>query len=322
MLPPDDAPNVWRLPQVPSGGPEAAREVASTCERLAALLRSTAATLGGVEQLCAPNTGRAAHAINQTLGAMQREHELTAGNFERSAQALRRYADELAAAQRRHHFSLSGMLKAGAILVGGAAAVWVTLGAAAPAAVAVVGAEVAVAESAAAAATAACESAAAEFSLLARAFAALRGVTSISRMQIVYGEIWMTAQSVRSEAMDDRILPSTSPRAIALDLAGMAAGAGAGKVASLALAGRAGTAVTTVGSTAASAVGGAAPQTVDDWERTGSFPASSFAWNAAKGATSSVISGSGKKLLDKADKWKAHHRPRPQPGRHRRPRSG
>jgi hypothetical protein len=322
MLPPDDRSTCWRLPEIPSGGPEAARDVAATCDGLAALLRSTAATLTGVRQLCATNTGRAADAIDQALHAMQREHEIAAGDFERSAQAMRRFADDLAAAQRRHHFSLSGMLKAGAILVGGAAAVWVTLGAAGPAVVAAVGAEVAVAESAAAAATAACESAAAEFSLLARAFAALRGVTSISRMQLVYGEIWMTAQSVRSEVMDGRILPSTSPRAIALDLAGMAAGAGAGKIATFALAGRAGAVGTTVAATAASALGGAAPQTVDEWERTGSFPASSFAWDAAKGATSSVISGSGKKALDKVDKWKAHHHPRPQPGKHRRARSG
>ena len=42
-----------------------------------------------------------------------------------------------------------------------------------------------------------------------------------------------------------------------------------------------------------------------------------FAWDAAKGATSSVISDRGKKLLHKADKWKATHHPRPQPGQHR-----
>jgi hypothetical protein len=103
---------------------------------------------------------------------------------------------------------------------------------------------------------------------------------------------------------------------LAFDAAGLVAGAGAGKLAAFALAGRTSVALT-VGTTAASAIGGAVPQTADDWKRTGSFPTRSFVWNATKGATSSVISGSGKKLLDKLDKWKAIHRPRPQPGVHR-----
>jgi hypothetical protein len=227
---------------------------------------------------------------------------------------MRRYADEFEAAHHHHRFSLSGMLKAGAILVVVAGAVWVT----APAAAAVViEGELAVAESAAAAATAASEGAAAECSLLARLFAGIRGLSSVSRMQLVYGEVWMGAQSIRSEALDNRLLPSTDPRALALDVAGMATGALAGRLATVALAGRSGMALTTLGTTGASALGGAVPQTAYDWERTGSFPARGFAWNAAKGAGSSVISGNTKKLLTKFDKWKAIHYPRPLPGRHR-----
>jgi hypothetical protein len=318
MLPPDDSTNTWRLPVLPSGGPEAAREVAATCDRLAALLRSTAVTLGGVRQLCATNTGRSGEAIGHTLGELQREHDDGAHNFGESARTMRKLADELAASHRRHHFSLGRLVTLGATVVVGAAAVYVTVGVAGPAVAAAVGAEVAVVEEAAAAATAASESAAAECSLLARAFTAIRGLCSISRTQVAYAEVWMTAQSVRSQVMDDRLWPKTSPGALALDVAGIAVGAGAGKFANLALAGRAGTAMTAVGTTAASAAGGAVPQTAYDWERTGSFPARSFAWNAAKGATSSVISGSGKKLIKNVDKWKAKHRPRPQPGKHRR----
>lgn len=322
MLPPDDATTTWRLPELPSGGPEAAREVAATCDQLAALLRSTAVTLGGVHQLCATNTGRTGDAIDRTLGDLQREHEIGARNFEQSARTMRRLADELATSHRRHHFSLSRILKLGATVVVGGAVVWVTVGGGAPLLVAAIEAEVAVAEGAAAAAAAASESAAAECSLLARAFTALRGLCSISRTQLAYAEVWMVAQSVRSQVMDNRMWPSTSPGALALDVAGIAVGAGAGKFASLALAGRAGTAMTAVGTTAASAAGGAMPQTAYDWERTGSFPARSFAWNAAKGATSSVISGGGKKLIKKVDTWKAKHRPRPLPGKHRRPAGG
>jgi hypothetical protein len=318
MLPPDDSTNTWRLPVLPSGGPEAAREVAATCDRLAALLRSTAVTLGGVRQLCATNTGRTGDAIDQKLDDLQRDHEVGARNFEQSAQTMRRLADELAASHRRHHFSLRRMLVLGATVVVAGAAIYVTVGTAAPGVVAAIGEEVAVVEGAAAAATAAGESAAAECSLLARAFTALRGLCSISRTQVAYAEAWITAQSVRSQVMDDRMWPSTSPRALALDAAGIAVGAGAGKFAAMALAGRAGTAMTAVGTTAASAAGGAVPQTAYDWDRTGSFPARSFAWNAAKGATSSVISGSGKKLIKNVDTWKAKHRPRPQPGKHRR----
>jgi gas vesicle protein len=206
------------------------------------------------------------------------------------------------------------MLKAGAIFVVVAGAVWVTAPAAA---VIVIEGELAVAEAAAAAASAASESVAAECSLLARAFSAIRGLSSVSRMQVVYGEVWMGAQSIRSEALDNRLLPSTSPRAIALNLAGMATGAAAGRLATVALAGRTGAALTATAATGASAIGGAVPQTADDWQRTGSFPVRSFAFNAAKGATSSVVSGNSKKLLTKFDKWKAIHHPRPLPGRHR-----
>lgn len=318
MLPPDtDAPARWPLPQLPEGGPEAAREVAATCERLAVLLRSTAAALGQTRGVCAPNVGRSADAIDQAFDRLQSEHEIAAGDLERSAQTMRRFADELEAERHRHRFSLHKMIKLGAIIVVATGAVWVTAGGAGPAVAAEIGAEVAAAESAAAAAAAAGESAAAECSLLARAFTAIRGLASISRVQLLYGEVWLTAQSLRSEFLDDRLLPSMSPGALALDAAGLAAGAGAGKFASLALAGRTGVAVTTVGTTAASAIGGAAPQTAYDWEKYGSFPVKSFAWNAAKGAGSSVISGSGKKLIQKLDKWKAIHHPRPQPGRHR-----
>jgi hypothetical protein len=317
MLPADtDAPLRWPVPELPSGGPDAAREVAATCERLATLLWSTTATIEGVRQLCAANRGRAGDAIDHTLTELQRTHETVAHNLAGSAQAMRKFADEMEAAHRQHHWSLHKIVKLGAIVVVGAGVVWVTAGTAAPAAAAAVGAEVAVADAAAAAAAAAGESAAAEFAVLARAFSAVRGLASISRVQLVYGEVWMTAQSLRSEMLQDRVIPSTSPRALALDAAGMAFGAGAGKIAALALAGRTGMAVT-VASTGASAVGGAVPQTAYDWERTGSFPARSFAWNAAKGAGSSVISGNSKKLITKFDKWKATHHPRPAPGRHR-----
>ena len=322
MLPPEDPTSTWRLPVLPSGGPEAAREVAATCDRLAALLRSTAVTLGGVRQLCATNTGRTGDAIHHKLDDLQRDHDSGAEYFARSAQTMRRLADELAASHHRHHFSLRRMVILGATVVVGAAAVYVTVGVAGPAVATAIGAEVAVAEEAAAVAMAASESAAAECSLLARAFTAIRGLCSISRTQVAYAEAWITAQSVRSQVMDDRLWPSTSPGALALDVAGIAVGAGAGKFASLALAGRTGTFMTAVGSTAASAAGGAVPQTAYDWERTGSFPARSFAWNAAKGATSSVISGSGKKLIKNVDTWKAKHRPRPQPGKHRRSANG
>lgn len=318
MLPPDaDAPVRWPLPELPSGGPEAAREIAATCERLAALLRSTAATVDATRQLCATTTGRMGAEISRAFDELRHDHEVTADYFERSAETMRRYADEFEAAHHRHGFSLHKILKIGAEITVSAGVMWVTAGGAAPAVVAAIGAEVAVADAAAAAATAAAESAAAECSLLARAFASVRGLASISRTQLVYGEAWMTAQSVRSEAMNDRILPSTSPQALALNVAGILAGAGAGKFATFALAGRTGTALTITLTTGASAAGGAVPQTAYDWERTGSFPAREFAWNSAQGAGSSVISGSSKKLIEKLDKWKAIHYPRPQPGRHR-----
>lgn len=314
MLPPDaDAAARWPLPELPAGGPEAAREIAATCERLATLLRSTAVTVDATRQLCTTTTGRSGEEIARAFGSLHGDHEITAQHLEASARTMRRYADEIEAARHRHHFSLSGMLKAGAIFVVVAGAVWVTAPAAA---VVVVEGELAVAEAATAAATAASESVAAECSLLARAFAAIRGLANVSRMQIVYGEVWMGAQSMRSEALDSRLLPSRSPRALAMDAVGMAAGAGAGKFAALALAGRTGMTVT-LASTGASALGGAVPQTAYDWKRTGSFPARGFAWDAAKGAGSSVISGNGKKLLTKFDKWKAIHHPRPRPGRHR-----
>jgi hypothetical protein len=296
--------------------------VAAICERLAEVLRCTAVTVSGLRQLCGGNAGRAAEAINHTLDLLQREHQITAGNLDQSVQTMRRLADEMDEAQRRHHFSLLGMVKAGGLIVATGAVVWVTLGTATPAAVAVVEAELAVAEAAAAAATAASESAAAECSLLTRAFASVRGLASFSRAQLAYGEVWMGVQSVRSEALDNRLLPSASPRALALDAAGFFTGAGAGKLATLALAGRTGLITTAAAATAASALGGAAPETADDWQRTGSFPARSFMWNAAKGASSSVISGSGKKLIKNVDAWKAKHRPRPPAGRHRRPSGG
>src|SRR5690348_7101080 len=111
MLPPDDPTTTWRLPELPSGGPEAAREVAATCDRLAALLRSTAVTLGAVRQLCATNTGHMGDAISHEIEAMQGEHDSTARYFEGSAQAMRRFADDLAAAHRHHHFSLRRMVE-------------------------------------------------------------------------------------------------------------------------------------------------------------------------------------------------------------------
>jgi hypothetical protein len=318
MLPPDtDAPASWPVPQLPSGGPEAAREVAATCERLAVVLRSTAATVAATRQLCASTTGQTGTEIAHKLDELKAKHEITAGNLERSSQAMRRLADELEAAQHRHHSALKKMLMLGATVAIGAGVMWVTAGSAAPVVATALGAEAAAAEAAAAAAAAAAESAAAECSALARAFASVRGLASVSRTQIVYAEAWVTTQSVRSQIMDDRLWPSTSAADLAMDAAGIFVGGGAGKLAGLALAGRAGTAVTTVVTTGASAAGGAVPQTAYDWYRTGSFRASSFAWDAVQGAGSSVISDSGKKLVTTFDKWKAVHHPRPQPGQHR-----
>jgi hypothetical protein len=273
--------------------------------------------VAATRQLCASTTGHTGKEIDHKLYELQAEHETTAGNLERSSQLMRRFADELEAAQHRHHSALKRMLVIGATVTVGAGLIWMTAGSAAPALVTALTAEAASAEAAAAAAAAAGESAAVQCSVLARAFALVRRFVPISRAQIVYAEAWVTVQSVRSQITENRLWPSTSPEDLAMDAAGILVGGGAGKLAGLALAGRAGTAVTTVVTSGASAAGGAAPQTAYDWYHTGSFRASSFAWDAIQGAGSSVISDSGKKLVTSFDKWKAVHHARPQPGQHR-----
>jgi hypothetical protein len=312
MLPAADTELRWPVPQLPHGGPEAARKLADAYDRIAESMRAAAGAVGTVRLLCDADRGPAAASLEHVLTELEQQHRTVADIATESARALRREADRLAAAHEAHRLSLSRILKLGAVVVVTGAAAYVNLGAATPIAAAAVEEELAAASAAAGAAAAAGASGAAEAATLARLFATARGLVTFTRPQIALAEVTTGIQTVCREYSSHHLLPDLSLHTLVITGLGFGFSAAGGKIAQIALGGRGGTFVRAVVPTAGSSTAGALPDAADKWRQTGRFSFTGFAESAAKNSGGSVLGVFGLAGLQHVEKWKVRRR-RPSP---------
>jgi uncharacterized protein YukE len=171
----DLAPPRTYVVRKPSGDPHAARRLASAYDELAAAVRDETRTSAAVLDALTPLwRGVGARATQSPAQVLAADGARVAHGMHATADDLRHYAHRLLKAHEHHGWSLGKLVAVGAIVTVGAAAVVVTMGAAAPAEAAAAAAAVEGAEVAADAATAASTGAAGALSAWQGALAAVR----------------------------------------------------------------------------------------------------------------------------------------------------
>ena len=209
----------------PSGDPDAARRLASAydacADALAAQLRIVVAVL---DQLGAAWRGTGAQAVDAPAQVLAADCARVANALHRSATDLRHYAHKLERAHEHHGWSIGRLVTLGAIVTVGAAAVVVTVGAAAPAEAAVATAAVETAEAATAAADAAASGTAAALGSVQTLVTGLRPLLPFVLPHLVSAGASVSLDAVSELASTHRLDLASLGVAAAVGFAGSSSG--------------------------------------------------------------------------------------------------